>query len=424
MSISLRMLLTADGKQAKAEVAGVTAAVQKAGTASDGLSTKATKASVATTNLGRASATAANQVQLMSSAEARASASAGRVTSANKLAAGSVGNLAAQWNDLFVTIQSGQPSAQIALQQGSQIVQVIGPLGAAGAVNALKTAFVSLINPVSLATIGIIFAGSAIAQWALSAGDAEESTDKFTDSLAALAEQTQSNIDKLALLRSGADSIEELRVQEEINRLQAQRAELIERLLNAAGDEEAFVAVRAATVRAELADLDRKLDALRASREELEREEAAQRRLISAYQTYASTRRQSEDQVRAKIAQQYGLYAETRVEAAALTEELLEAYGPARGISDVNMSVQIAAAANEASRLASELGISLERALALANARRAGETNNNTAIGFMSSAGGGGAGVRGAGAGGVRDDVAGAWGGGAAGVPWGRCGVV
>ena len=63
MSISLRMLLTADGKQAKAEVAGVTAAVQKAGTASDGLSTKATKASVATTNLGRASATAANQVQ-------------------------------------------------------------------------------------------------------------------------------------------------------------------------------------------------------------------------------------------------------------------------------------------------------------------------------------------------------------------------
>lgn len=72
-------------------------------------------------------------------------------------------NLAAQINDIAVQMQSGQNPFQIALQQGTQINQVIGQQGAKGAVSALGAAFKSLINPVSLATIGIIgFGGLAI----------------------------------------------------------------------------------------------------------------------------------------------------------------------------------------------------------------------------------------------------------------------
>ena len=52
----------------------------------------------------------------------------------------------------------------MAIQQGTQIAQVIGHLGAAGAVKAMGTAFLSVINPVSLLTIGTIAGGAALFQ--------------------------------------------------------------------------------------------------------------------------------------------------------------------------------------------------------------------------------------------------------------------
>lgn len=74
-------------------------------------------------------------------------------------------NLAAQLNDIAVQLQSGQNPFQIALQQGSQINQIIGQQGAKGAFALLKESIVSLINPVSLATIGIIGLGGAAIQY-------------------------------------------------------------------------------------------------------------------------------------------------------------------------------------------------------------------------------------------------------------------
>lgn len=74
-------------------------------------------------------------------------------------------NLAAQFNDIGVMLASGQSPLLLAIQQGTQISQVLGPMGAAQAVNALKTAFISLFNPVSLITIGTIAAGAALFQY-------------------------------------------------------------------------------------------------------------------------------------------------------------------------------------------------------------------------------------------------------------------
>lgn len=83
-------------------------------------------------------------------------------------ASAQVGNLAAQFNDIGVTLASDNSPFLIALQQGSQIGQVLGPLGAGGAVKALGTAFMSLLSPVNLITIGAIAAGGALVQWFMS----------------------------------------------------------------------------------------------------------------------------------------------------------------------------------------------------------------------------------------------------------------
>jgi hypothetical protein len=75
-------------------------------------------------------------------------------------------NLAAQLNDIGVSLAGGQSPFLIALQQGTQITQALGSgVGARGAVGALAGAFTSLLNPVSLATIAIIGLGGAAIQY-------------------------------------------------------------------------------------------------------------------------------------------------------------------------------------------------------------------------------------------------------------------
>lgn len=81
------------------------------------------------------------------------------------VAKGSVSNLAAQFNDIGVQLSGGQSPFLIALQQGSQIGQVLGPMGAGGAVRSLGAAFLSLLSPVNLATIGLIAVGGAAVQY-------------------------------------------------------------------------------------------------------------------------------------------------------------------------------------------------------------------------------------------------------------------
>lgn len=78
-------------------------------------------------------------------------------------------NLAAQFQDIAVQLQGGQSPFTIALQQGTQINQVLGQRGAGGVVSLLGSAFTSLLSPVSLATIGIIAFGGAAVQYAAKA---------------------------------------------------------------------------------------------------------------------------------------------------------------------------------------------------------------------------------------------------------------
>ncbi|MQV62300.1 phage tail length tape measure family protein [Sinorhizobium meliloti] len=74
-------------------------------------------------------------------------------------------NIAAQFQDIAVTSAMGMSPLQIALQQGTQLSAVLGPMGATGAVKGLAAAFASVINPVSLLTIGFVAAGAAAIQY-------------------------------------------------------------------------------------------------------------------------------------------------------------------------------------------------------------------------------------------------------------------
>jgi hypothetical protein len=95
-------------------------------------------------------------------------------------------NLAAQFQDIAVQLQGGQSPFTVALQQGTQISQVLGRSGATGAVSLLGTAFSSLLTPTSLATIGIIALGGAAVQYGAKAIGAVDDLDENLKSHAEL----------------------------------------------------------------------------------------------------------------------------------------------------------------------------------------------------------------------------------------------
>ncbi|MFC7067552.1 phage tail length tape measure family protein [Brucella rhizosphaerae] len=78
-------------------------------------------------------------------------------------------NIAAQFQDIAVTNAMGMSPIQIALQQGTQLSAVFNEMGKGrDVIRGIGSAFLSIISPVSLATIGVIAGGSALAQYLMS----------------------------------------------------------------------------------------------------------------------------------------------------------------------------------------------------------------------------------------------------------------
>lgn len=135
-------------------------------------------------------------------------------------------NLAAQLNDIGVQLASGTSPFQIAIQQGTQINQVLGQSGVRGAVSLLGGAFTSLINPVSLATIAIIGLGGYAVQYftqLLSDGEkSEEVLKKEAELIQNVAKQWG---EALPALRAYADERERLAGEENIRQATKLRIE-------------------------------------------------------------------------------------------------------------------------------------------------------------------------------------------------------
>ncbi|WP_323783232.1 phage tail length tape measure family protein [Thalassovita sp.] len=95
---------------------------------------------------------------------------------------GATANMVAQFNDIGVMLAAGQSPLLLAMQQGTQLSQVLNQIGGGprSVLGALKGGFLSMLNPVSLLTIGTIALGAALFQ-AFTKG--REKTKSFAESL-------------------------------------------------------------------------------------------------------------------------------------------------------------------------------------------------------------------------------------------------
>lgn len=115
-------------------------------------------------------------------------AAIGRVSGASTA---QVANLGAQFNDIGVMLAAGQSPLQLAVQQGTQINQVFAQMGGGtAALRGVAAGIASMINPMSLATIGFIAGGAALLYWAQSAiagrneaVDMEKALDSLNDAV-------------------------------------------------------------------------------------------------------------------------------------------------------------------------------------------------------------------------------------------------
>ncbi|MEP1521623.1 phage tail length tape measure family protein [Ascidiaceihabitans sp.] len=188
---------------AKASATGLSSSSEKAKNSTNqfGKATDATERQVA--ELRRMIAATTKELDALRLAQNTTKKNTDDLGNTNKVAAGQVGNLTAQFNDIGVMLAAGQNPLQLAIQQGTQITQVIGPMGAAGAVKSLGSALKAMVSPVSLLTLGVIAGGAALFQWATGAMSAADGAGTFTEKLDEATGQVQTYID---LINSQDDS--------------------------------------------------------------------------------------------------------------------------------------------------------------------------------------------------------------------------
>jgi hypothetical protein len=150
------------------------------------------------------------------------------------------GNIAAQFQDIGVQLAGGQSPFLIALQQGTQLQGVLSQMGGGlrGVFKSLGSAFMSLVSPLSLITVGAIAAGGALVQWAFSADDATEASKELEEqqnrteaAFKSLQDRAEDRRLADAIKESGAASKEEQIIIDETNRLLAEREALQQKVV-------------------------------------------------------------------------------------------------------------------------------------------------------------------------------------------------
>jgi len=360
MALNFHARLTADGRQAQAEFRETSEEVKRLAA---GLDVVEAEGNDAAQSLGRISTRAAKAASTLTDTNAAARGVAG----AHGIAAGQVGNLAAQFNDIGVMLAAGQNPLQLAIQQGTQITQVIGPMGAAGAFKALGGAIKSMISPVSLLTLGAIAAGAAMFQWLTRSRD---DADDLGDAL----ENAQARIEDLQreqeMRAAGIESEEELRLLQAIE--EAQAAVAAASAAAADEDERAARAARGALriAEEELSTLEETLDILRAleeARDQADRDRAVANaeRMLATMEAQNEVQRiaithgeDSAEFARAQAAAQRQAFEatlETMNVSEDLKDELREAFNQAEALASVDMASGIWNAADAASAMATNL---------------------------------------------------------------------
>jgi hypothetical protein len=169
---------TAGVEEATAELTKLSGAAARAEAAVDGFEAAsqgatgaASSAAAGYTKQGAAAAVASKQVQLMTKA-------ANDNKDSFKVSAADVENLAGMLKDVGVSAATSVSPLEIALDKGFEMAMMFGPMGAAGAVKTLGAAFNAIVNPLSLVTMGVVYAGAALVQMFMDGGSAAEKAEK------------------------------------------------------------------------------------------------------------------------------------------------------------------------------------------------------------------------------------------------------
>lgn len=199
-------------KAVEKQAAKTEAATKKLGRSSETELTKGAKGAQAldasTKKLDASTKAAASAQNQMAAATARATVAATAQAGVMRSSTGQIGNISAQFNDIGVMLAAGQSPIQLALQQGTQLGQVFANMGSGTQVlKGLGAAFMSVISPVNLVTIGVIAGGAALVNWLTSSEDAAAATEALDDAMTALAESTDAYLASSQLVRT---SVEEL----------------------------------------------------------------------------------------------------------------------------------------------------------------------------------------------------------------------
>ncbi len=147
------------GTQALSQLSGAAARAEAAAnglsSANRGATGAASAAAKAYATEGAAAASASKQIEMMNRAANQNGEGAG--------GRGNLANIAAQFQDIAVSAQMGMGPMQIALQQGTQLAAVLATME--NPVKGLGQAFLSVLSPVSLVTIGVTALVSALLQF-------------------------------------------------------------------------------------------------------------------------------------------------------------------------------------------------------------------------------------------------------------------
>lgn len=405
----LSLLIEASAGQAKAEMEAVARSTAKVKGEVASLGQQGAAAEAEISALRAEAAGYKTEIDAVAQAEARAVAQTRAMTTQAATlattigrgagrggtgAAGAVGNLTAVFNDIGMMMAAGQNPLQLAVQKGTQITQVIGPMGAAGAARALGSAFLGMLNPVSLITMAAIAAGAAFTQWLTSADEKAKSLDDAVGDLSAATDAYRDALDRALtpmwkLRQEFGDQAEAVRalydaqavlarltaldkMEESLQSVGTEFENLTDRLAGidavrfqgAAGDEVTFVLQRQLRrlqeefgLTEEQARLTARVIAdVSASISKGPAEQATA--LDAAVQALMSIRNEA-DEIPKPIREAAKLFAEAAVEARKVPPPLDEAKRSAADLGQTDMASGIAAAAAEARTLAANLGISL-----------------------------------------------------------------
>ncbi len=281
----------------------------------------------------------------------------GKLKGETTLAAGSVANLGAQFNDIGVMLAAGQNPLQLAIQQGTQITQVFGNAGAAARVAMLKQAFLSVISPANLLTIGVIAGAAALAQWGIGAASAGENADELGKRIEAVDERQKSLNEELRRMRLGV-SAEELTLMDGIGAARREILILEEEIGDTQDINNMHAVAALSEQRTNLANLMEQLQALRW-------QQTARERLVASTGELADQERLLGEQMR-DAGQEA---AETENTVALLKDGIKASTIEAMALAGVDLASPISAAAQDAALLAQNLGIAYAQAVALQYAR-------------------------------------------------------